>query len=152
MRSIPSPILAAAAACLAAFSGFSAQAQLPLVAGLAPVALQYSCPAQTGSLPVCSTNFTIPYNKLLVIQNISGSATPIAPNAAGTFATGQASLTVTTQLDGEAAIPNIVGPNYALANTAVWFFNTQTTLSTTKLPVVMNNGGPVLLQGYVIEK
>ena len=150
MHPAKSTLLAVSA--MIAYAGPAALAEFPLTPGLAPVALAYTCPKQNGSQPPTPTPFTMPGNQHLQKQNMSGAATPIAPNAQGTFATGQASLTIVTQLDSEAQIPNVIGPNYALANTAVWFFNTPTTLATTKVPIVMNNGGPVLMQGYVLDK
>lgn len=140
-------VAGAALALVCAAPQAKAQFFLPV-----PVAITYSCPAQTGTLPACKTSYTLPSNKLLIIQNISGSATPINPNAAGNFATGQASLIVGTSLGGSPLAPNIVGPNYALANTAVWFFNTPTTLYTDTVPAIANNNGPVVLQGYIVTK
>ncbi len=87
-----------------------------------------------------------------MIQNISGSATPINPNAAGAFATNQASLTVTTQILNEASVANVVGPNYAIANTTTWFYNTLVPLTTDIVPVVANNNGSVYIQGYLIPR
>ncbi len=144
--------LALGAALITCLPAQRAEAQLSSLTGYAPVAFQYTCPAQTGTLPTCTTSFSLPANKMLVVQNVSGSATPIAPNAAGNFATGQASLTVTTQLSNEPAISNVIGPNYAIGNTAIWFYNTLTSLYTDTVPVVANNGGSVFVQGYIIFK
>ena len=117
-----------------------AQGLLGALAGYAPVQLTYTCKTQTGSLSECSTPFTLPTNKLLVVQFVSGSATPIAPNDAGNFATDQASANVNTTLSGETANKTI-GPHYAIANTAVWFFYAATTFYSDSVPAVYNNGG-----------
>ena len=89
-----------------------------------------------------------------MIQDVSGSATPINPNTAGNFATDQASLLITTTLTsvGGTSVTNTVGPNYAITNTAVWSYNRPMTAYTDTLPVVRNNGGSVVLQGFVIDR
>ncbi len=127
-------------------------AELPNFTGYSPVAITYTCPTQTGSLPTCSTSYQVPNNKVFVVEYVSGSATPIAPNANGTFATGQASAVISTQISYEAAVNNIIGPNYALANSAVWFFTNPVKFYSTSVPVVQNNGGSVILQGYLIYR
>ena len=120
--------------------------------GYAPVAFQYSCPKTTGTLPACSTSFTIPAGKTLVIQSVSGSATPLNPTATGTFPTGQASMSITTQLGNDSPVPNLIGPNYALTGSQIWFFTNLLTLYTDDVPAVANNGGPVYIQGYVYNR
>lgn len=120
-----------------------------------PVALTYTCPTQTGSLPTCSTSYQMPSRSVLIIQYVSGSAAPINPNpTTGAFTTGQASMSVATQLayEGGASVPNIIGPNYALAGSLLWFFTNPVTMYTDTVPVVKNNGGLVYLQGYLIAK
>ncbi len=123
----------------AQFSGF-----------LSPVSITYTCGTQAGSLPKCTTSYQVPRGRLLVIQDVNGSATPINPNGAGNFATDQASLLISTQVADEAAVTNTIGPHYAIANTAVWNFHELTTFYTDVTPKVYNNGGNVVLNGYLI--
>ena len=63
-----------------------------------PVAITYTCPTQTGSLPTCTTSYQIPSRAILIVQYVSGSAAPLNPNpTTGAFTTGQASMLITTQ-------------------------------------------------------